>query len=243
MKKKMIVLLAGALMALSAGSAFASFGNGQLDLYAYSNVAGTPEVGVNLGSITALLANGADTTITAGASTVAALLTGATSVYAGLYGYDATGANIYVIANTGLGSFSASSAGYSNFVTANTAINTTYGNNTVLSLASKGTSSTADYFGKLDKGVNGGGTFGTLIGTGKGTDFTTNFSTDITKSIYVLNVASGFTFTDTGATAIFNTDGSIEVKGAAAAPTPIPPSFLLMGSGLLGMIGLRRKKA
>ena len=44
------------------------------------------------------------------------------------------------------------------------------------------------------------------------------------------------------ATIVTNADGSATITSTtAAAPTPIPPAFLLMGSGLLGMVGLRRK--
>jgi len=37
------------------------------------------------------------------------------------------------------------------------------------------------------------------------------------------------------------TTNSTGTSTIVAAPTPIPPAFLLMGSGLLGMVGLRRK--
>ena len=237
MNKKMIALLAGALMALTAGTASANFGNGQLNFYAYGNVAGTSEVGVNLGSITSLL-SGPGATITKGASAVSGLLSGSTTIYAGLYGYDATTGNVYVAANEGLGTFAAVGSSYTAFKTQNTAVNTAYGTTTDLkTITSKGTSATASYFGKMDKGVNGGSTYSSFVPAGLGADFSTTLTADITKSIYMFDAATG-NFSDTGTTAIFKTDGSVTV-----ANTPIPPAFFLMGSGLLGMIGLRRKKA
>ena len=68
MKKKMIALLAGALMTISASSAFAYFGDGELKFFSYGNLAASTEVGVDLGWISSLLTTGADTTISAGAS-------------------------------------------------------------------------------------------------------------------------------------------------------------------------------
>ena len=60
-------------------------------------------------------------------------------------------------------------------------------------------------------------------------------------NIYFLDKKNGATsFVETDALAIIKTDGSIEIK---AANTPIPAAFYLMGSGLLGLVGLRRKKA
>ena len=239
----MIVLLAGALMALSASSAFAYFGNGELNFYAYNNTTGSSEVGVDLGSIGTLLTKGADTTITAGASNVAALKTGASSVYGGLYGFDAASGNIWIVADAGK-TLAANYAQYANFVTANGQINATYASaaGRVNTLASKGTSSTNDYFGRLDKGTTGQGTYASMIATAQGGDFKTTLAANVVKDIYFLDAKNGVTnFIDTGATAIFKTDGSIEVKAASAVP--IPPAFFLMGSGLLGMIGLRRKNA
>ena len=45
-------------------------------------------------------------------------------------------------------------------------------------------------------------------------------------------------------TSVLNSNGAITVTSAAvpAATTPIPPSALLLGSGLLGLVGIRRRK-
>jgi hypothetical protein len=247
MKKKMIALLAGALLTLGmAGNALAYFGNGELNLYAYSNLAASNEVGIDLGSMTSLLASGTTTTITAGESALTGLKSGASFVYAGLYGFDAATTNVWVVANQGLSPFAANLSNFANFQTANSLVNTGYSAATgqVNSFGPKGTTATNDYFGKLDKAVNGQATYASLIAATIGGDFRTTLAADVVKSIYLMDVQHGSTnFVDTGATATFKTNGDIVIAGATATPTPVPPSFFLMGSGLLGMIGLRRKKA
>ena len=38
-------------------------------------------------------------------------------------------------------------------------------------------------------------------------------------------------------------DGHVAVTGEPMPETPIPPSILLLGSGLIGLIGIRRKQS
>ncbi|MBJ6724289.1 hypothetical protein [Geomesophilobacter sediminis] len=245
MKKKMIALLAGALLALSAGNALAYFGAGELNLYAYNNTLTSSEVGVDLGSLASLMTPGADTLITKASSNLTGLKTGATYVYAGIYGVAANG-NVYAIANKGLGSFAENTSNYINFTNANSGVNNGYTSATsdIKTIASKGTGASNTYFGKMDKGNNFTGTYASVMPTSMANqgDFRTTLAADVQKGIYLLDVANGSTTFKEVGTATFFTNGNIEVQ-ADAASTPIPPAFLLMGSGLLGMVGLRRKKA
>ena len=254
MKKKIIVLITAALLSLSGSSAFANFGNGQLNFYAYGNGAGTSEVGVNLGSISTVLSGTAPpsqlqgpgpTTITSGESSITGLHTDSTTIYAGLYGFDAVTGNIYVAANQGLGSFNANLSSYTAFKTANTKVNDLYGATNVKTITSKGTSATSTYFGQMDKGVSGIGTLSNLIPTGYGTYFVTTLAADVTKNIYMFDI-TGTTFNDTGVSATLTTNGDIIIQAPtwddrpSGSYAPIPAAAWLLGSGLIGLFGFRK---
>ena len=72
-------------------------------------------------------------------------------------------------------------------------------------------------------------------------------SGSVTQALYFWDKATSTLAADKigvlAATIVTNADGSTIITSSipAPAPTPIPPAFLLMGSGLLGMVGLRRK--
>ena len=71
-----------------------------------------------------------------------------------------------------------------------------------------------------------------LIGSGSGS---------VTQALYFWdNITTTVTADKSGvevARITTNADGSTVIT----APTPIPPAFFLMGSGLLGLLGLRRR--
>ncbi|MBJ6724291.1 PEP-CTERM sorting domain-containing protein [Geomesophilobacter sediminis] len=248
MKKKMVALLAGALLSLSAGNALAYFGNGELVLYAYNNTSSSPEVGIDLGSISTLLAPGTDTVINTGTS-LTGLKTGASYVYAGILGmanWNVNVGNVYALANSGLGSFSANTANLQSFYAANNNLNTKYGSPATATetFPVKGSGT---YYGLMDKSSPGAGTYGSILPSsmaGQG-DFKTSLAGDVVKGIYYLdNIGGSTTFVEVGK-ATFFANGNIEINTAVptAPPTvPVPAALPLMATGLLGMAGLGKRK-
>jgi hypothetical protein len=74
---------------------------------------------------------------------------------------------------------------------------------------------------------------GSLVGATSGS---------VTQNLYFLDNANGANKVGVSvATISTNFDGSTTIVTPNTAATPIPPAFFLMGSGLLGMFGLRRK--
>jgi hypothetical protein len=242
-KKNLAALFAAAVMTLSATSAFASFAlDNELVRVVYSTGAGATTTVVNdLGSISSILA-------TSGKVDVA----GTGFAYSTL-GASANASNTYEAFfaknnnATGTGTFdmwvAASSAPTTNnrkFATFNSSVigfNSIYA---VTGLANT-TGTLSDYQSKF-------GVAGTLNNT-----FPTvqeySLATVAALNLYKFSATNASTFPVTVGTnanvdftILTNADGSVSFQGAAApANTPIPPAFLLMGSGLLGMVGLRRK--
>jgi hypothetical protein len=236
MKKKIIALLAGALMALSAGSAFASFGDMELIRVFYDR--NGAEIATDLGSVTSLTAAG---TITSKDGSFGSLTTGYAVYFAINHATNelwATGSNTTasLINGTSGGMTTLKSGTTSMFGTYNTqggtnyaglasainsyknkvsavqgnmsnAINNTYRLNTEASLASI-------------IGVNGASTTQTLYYWANGN--TTVASEKIGTAVATITTDS------------FG-------KTTVTANTPIPAAAWLLGSGILGLFGIRRK--
>lgn len=246
MKKKIVTLLAAALMAVAfAAPAMAAFENYDLVRIVY-NTAGTQEIYTDLGNVNTAISNPATL--------------GNTSFITGQTGSAAAGTldSGTLFGNTALSNLNVA---YVAFDTANS--NVTY------------TSAGATAPSSIDNGVfyNSIGSFqgylkGLTITNGNGIGNATNPNSyasifqaqgagllggmlDVSMEANLAALASGGTVTqhlyffadnsagtaaDTGLTLTTNSTGT-----TSSTPTPIPPSFLLMGSGLLGMVGIRRK--
>lgn len=246
MKKKMIVLLAAALLTLgAAGSALASFGDQQLEMFAYN---GSSEVAINLGAadLTSLDSFKASLgllagNITTGASAVSAL--GGT-IYAGILGVDfANTGNVAISGAPGNSAITASDTQYGNATAAMNMINNYYKTiSPVANVVTAGRAALDSYYVHMDSSGPGLGNFGSLVPLTTHGDATTTLAAAVTQELYYLDSNNNWpNFVDTGYKATINTDGSVTIAQTTAA-TPIPAAIYLMGSGLLGMVGLRRRK-
>jgi hypothetical protein len=260
MNKKMTVILAGALLTLSmAGNALAAFSGDDLIRVVYNTAGGTVENATDLGSVATLIADTSGTVVGGGAAAFTA-----NGIASGSFGNSAvayfavstlengtTGKYLYVsgsptiasgigglkFASLGAGTGAigtleanyAAAAGSNSYVQGDTSINAT------------------TYYKTLDaSGSNTGGLGGFMNAASKGNteaSLATLASTPVTQGLWYFAAANNTTAA--GALALTlqtNADGSTTVINGNVASTPIPPSFFLMGSGLLGMVGLRRKK-
>ena len=259
MKRKMVALLAAALMTISfAGTALASFGNGELIRVVYDTV-GTKEYATDLGNwatITGLAATG-NQTVGGGTDAITLANFGGTTTWSNLVvGYflvDSTvGANQTAVAgdagglNSGTRKFTGFSANAAQASTTYT-VNAAAGANSV-TLADK--TAVNSYYTKLDSAgvtVGGYGSWVTVANPGGTKSLaalaTTGFVEQTIYSWTGVNLASSGVLPGTAAFTLQTmADGSTILNaGAAAAPVPVPPAFFLMGSGLLGIFGVRRK--
>lgn len=238
-KNKIVALIAAAMLTLTASSAFAAYTNdNELVRVVFSTGAGATTTVVNdLGSISSFLATTGSNTLAGTAFSYSTL--GATANASNTYEVffaknnkiTGTTYDMYVASNA------APTTGNRKFTTFNGSV-VGFDN---LYTAPNTTGTLSDYQNKF-------GNTGTLNGT-----FSTvqefSLATVAALNLYEFSNAVSNTFpvttgtnVNSNLTILTNADGSVTFQNnAAAAPTPIPPAFFLMGSGLLGMVGLRRK--
>ncbi|NVN98826.1 MAG: hypothetical protein HXX17_05830 [Geobacteraceae bacterium] len=236
MFKKLATIVAAAMLTLSASSAFAAFADLEL-IRVYYDRAGN-EYATDLGSIASLLAPQTTTTIAGNFGT---------AVYATYFALDRTTNQLWVsnvnylgasatftpaIIGGGTGLTSIKSGTTNTYSLYNTQGGTNYSGlaSNINSFKNK-LSATQGWFGNTITAANSARTYSEL---NLSTLATTN-----TQSLYFF--ANGLTTSPdkTGvavAQIITNADGSTTIT-----TTPIPAAFYLMGSGLLGLVGLRRR--
>ncbi|HBG04796.1 MAG: hypothetical protein A2075_11645 [Geobacteraceae bacterium GWC2_58_44] len=245
LKKKLAALIAAALMMMSASSAFAAFADLEL-IRIYYDRAGN-EYATDLGLVSNFVAAGAVNSVE---GTFGTLATGY-SVYfaldrtAGMSDLWATGSSatpsVIVGGSNGLtGIKSGTTPMYTLY---NTQGGTDYVGSAAASnsfrnklSATQGTLASAI---NLTTRLNTEASLAGIIGQSSGS---------VEQVLYFWdNALTGVASEKIGtvaATIVTNFDGSSLITSATPAPaatTPIPPAFLLMGSGLLGLVGLRRK--
>jgi hypothetical protein len=264
MFKKLATILAAAMLTMAAGNAFASFSDGDLIRVVYERTGGTVEVATDLGSLSTILATAGSTNYGAGTDAFTtqtgtafsssnyyvAYFAGAnTSTTTGsmwLSGTDGEGVS-RLAGNTANGNFNTLYGTYNGSATGTVHItaNTTLVDN----------SGSGSY--NLKSGNNG--TFGSVLAVGtpnmdaslttlaanapvsENLYYSANYnqgSTGNGKAMTQINAADA-----SGALQILtNSDGSTTiVNGATVSATPIPAAAYLLGSGLLGLFGIRRK--
>ncbi|MFZ4856669.1 MAG: hypothetical protein ACOYL3_09755 [Desulfuromonadaceae bacterium] len=250
MKKKIIMLVAAAMMTLSASSAFAAFGDAELFRIVYDR-AGI-ETGQALGNVAALTAPGAPKTIAGSFNGVPAA-----AAFVTYFALDRTTNQLWISGTTGqtlkinggATGLTSAKSGFAGFV----GLFTTYDATTGLpnGNASSYTGLAADLTSYKLKLSATQGNFGSAILAADRLKTEASLASvigttggSVTQSLYFYN--SGLTTVAAQkigvevATITTSFDGSSTITTPTAA-TPIPPAFFLMGSGLLGMFGLRRK--
>ena len=242
LRKKIAATVAAALMTLSASSAFASFADLEL-IRVYYDRSGN-EYATDLGNVKALTAAGANTTI---AGSFGSLSAG--SSFAAYFALDRSTGELWasnsttttpLINGTSVGLTTLKSGTTNMYSLYNTQGGTTYSGLASASNSYKNKISATQ--GNLANAINNTYRMGTeaslasVIGTPDGSAAQTlyywyNGTTTIAQDKIGFSLASITTLAD----------GSTVITSNLNPTTPIPPAFLLMGSGLLGMVGLRRK--
>ncbi len=253
MKKKMIMLLAGAMMTLTAGNAMAYFGGSTVastDLILTRVVydrAGTVEVATDLvyNPATMSLSSDINKVVGGGAAAFSLSQFGAAASWDNLYvayfakqsatgnkGWLSGGETALTIGarqNSAFNGNNSSVLGYYNNIGA--------ANQTNIGVAG----ATKSYYDIMNKGGASIGTFGAFInqqGAGEMSLAALANGNSVTQNIYYFaNTAAASTGVKV-ATMSTNADGSSTIN---AAQTPIPAAAYLLGSGLLGLLGLRRR--
>ena len=248
MKKKLVALFAAALMTLSfAGTAMAAFVQGDLIRVVYDTV-GSKEYATDLGSWATLTAATNGTTVGGGADAFTLANTGAASVSNLVVGYFLVTKNTQFSfagdAGGGLTSeTSANGRAYSNLNNPLGNYNSLAGAATSVVVADKTVGNT--YYNLADgAGVTVGQYGGYVVNNPGGTMSLTALTTTgyVDQTIYswtgLLNSAQTGVANFTVRTMA---DGSTILGNSNTAAVPVPPAFFLMGSGLLGIFGVRRK--
>lgn len=246
MKKKLIALLAGALMTVAmAGNAFAAFEELHLIRFVYG---ASNEVATDLGSVTSLVANGG-TGLGSGANawnaTYGTKTVGTTGLYVGYAAYDLNTGDLYISAQSGLGTITPYDlANLGSTLAGLQGIMNNYakeGSNSSYLLGKTGAGDT--YFNVMDQGQDGSGGFAAFFDSQMYPGGTMSLSGAATQGLYLLDadgVNSDYNFHQV-ATIITNADGSTSVERMDSSQVPLPAAAYLLGSGLLGLVGIRRR--
>ena len=245
MKKKMIALLAGALMtAAMAGNAMAYFENDHLIRVVYDKSINT-EVATDLGKVQDILAAASKGPITLGTGTNSylggALATSALSnLNVAYYSVNVANKDLWLSSKADTQNISAANQ----WTTGSSMIANTLGKYASLATSSV-TLSTADpssYWNKLDGNGTKVGKFNTFYLSANGEMNLAALATggEVKQNLFFWDnpsLSSGLAGTKQVTIKTLSTGGT-----QVASNVPVPPALFLMGSGLLGLVGIRRKK-
>jgi hypothetical protein len=244
MKKKLFLIAATFMLMFSfAGQAMASFAAGDLIQVIY--VAGGPEVATDLGSFSSnTTAIGSDSGNLGNTVNFSSLFSGysESQLSVAYYVYNGSSGGLWVTGADGGQTNNGSLKG-----TLNTDFNTVNSYYQGLSAAASGatqvsgsTTNSSGYYYKIDNnGTHVGGVAGFLTTANGEAQLSSSGYVDLYLYYYAyskMNVAgSGTEIADIRTFA----DGSTEIIPLVS--TPLPAAFWLLGSGLIGLIGIRRR--
>ncbi len=247
--KKIVMLLAATMILLGVnGQAMASFTAGDLIQVVYQTNSPTNEVATDLGSFSLTTAYTGPTSTLTTITPTSGLSTGSFSGVGNsnlsvAYFVQGSVSSVDWVSGPSTGQTDGSRKGsalYTNETGMLTAYNGVGGSQVVL-----GQSNLSSYTTLMDGNGSKTGTFGGFIPLANGE---TSLGGVTSPSGYV----DSYLYYYTGTTLGGNTagvqvadlrtfaNGTTEIVGTTA--TPVPPSMLLMGSGLLGLFGMRRKQ-
>lgn len=256
--RKIATLVAAAALTLTASSAFAAFSDLSLERFVYNS---TTEVATDLGDVTTLVGT-SNKTIGTGASSFTSLLgTSDKPLYVAYFAYDNNTGDTWISANKGLGTITGSLNGVNGAASVANNINGYYSSKPVVvatTVTSDGATSAVSvragdgvnsYFQKMDDKFVNNGSFQMTIDSLNYTDGVVemDLTQSVTQGLYYFNLndfinswdgASDIITLTEVASITTNADGSSTIN---ATQTPIPAAAYLLGSGLLGLMGLRRK--
>ncbi|AJE03234.1 hypothetical protein [Geobacter pickeringii] len=251
MKKKMIALIAGAMMSIAmAGSAMAAFTDQSLVQVIYDTTSST-EIATNLGTISSLVGT-TNNTITANPFVLSDF--GATASLANLrVGYFVTGtASVSGYAANAPSTTTYLAAGrLTNFQSLGNLVTTYYnslGTTDKIVASQSFANSYVSAYDKPNVASYGSNITTTTFGfnyttTGEASLATLAANSPVSMSLYqYTGAARAYSQGVQALTVALNADGTTTINAQSApAATPIPAAAYLLGSGLLGMVGIRRK--
>ena len=202
---------------------------------------------VDLGNVNNLIASPADTTIAGSDANFGAA--GAAPLYVSYFAYDNATGNVWISAASGLGTFGLNIDNYSGTIGQMSMVAQTYkaiAGNASSAVSLKNPQGVSTFFNSLEGTQNGQGGYArmvdvTTIGT---TTETLDLINAVKQSLYFFDVANEVDESDLifqeVAKITTNANGTVTLN-AANAEVPIPAAAYLLGSGLLGLVGLRRR--
>jgi hypothetical protein len=243
MKKIMMLLIAAVMLFGVSGQAMAAFSNGDLIQVVYQR-GGSMEVATDLGAFSATTAY-AGSTMTLGSNPFPTAGTGPfataaqSDLYVAYYVAGATNAPVWVSGPAG-GQTSGNRQG------ASAALLSTQVNAKYLSLGGTqvqlAQSDPQSYYTKMDSGGTTLGGFSSFIpGMNGEVSLGTTAYVDTYLYYYATPNANGAKAGVQVATIRTYANGATEMLGQVS--TPIPASVMLLGSGLMGLVGMRRKQS
>jgi len=239
LRKRIVMLIAAALMTLTASSAFAAFADLELLRVVYERTTGTTEQITDMGAVSTFLTG---THTIAGDALTA---NNANNLFVSYMAINKTTGELWVSNSAAVAPIAVGTAGFNSTKTGFNSVYSYYNTLTADANGVKtGSQSAANSFkskldasqGSLANGINIAtrttteASLASLVGNAG--------AAPVAQTLYYFlsGNAGGSIGANTGVTILTKADGS-----TTTSATPIPPAFFLMGSGLLGMFGLRRK--
>lgn len=240
LKKKIATVLAAAAMTLTASSAFAAFADLDLIRVVYERTTGTTELGTDLGVV-----KNADGSIKTGtyAGSLPTVST-ANNLYAAYFALDRTTGELWVSGSSDItkAPVAVGSKGFTSTLSGTTNLYSYYNlltpdaNGVVTAAKSDSRSYTTKLSasqGALANAIN----IATRVNTeAKLASLVTGSATSVTQNLYYFANAKVANSKGVAVATITTFD-----DGHTVVATPIPAAAYLLGSGLMGLVGLRRR--